>query len=111
MQQDHLDVDALKELREVMEDEFSVLIETYVKDSVMRVDSLYQALEAGDTDELRKAAHSFKGSCGNIGAQRLAEMCSQVEEAGRKGALENVSELVEHIAQEFEEVKKLMEAL
>ena len=66
-----LDSEALSELREVMEDEFDILIQTYVEDSRHRIESLRQALDAGDPTALSRAAHSFKGSCFNIGVMLL----------------------------------------
>ena len=42
----HLDEEALAELQDVMEDEFEVLIQTYLADSQDRIHSLRQALEA-----------------------------------------------------------------
>lgn len=108
---DHLDVEALTELREVMDDEFSVLIETYLKDSIMRISSIHKALEHNDADALHKAAHSFKGSCGNIGAPQLADLCRQMEESGRDGDLSNTGALLEQMTAEFEEVKSLLSKL
>ena len=58
----HLDEEALAELRDVMEDEFEVLIQTYVADSRDRIRGLQEALRADDRDAFAKTAHSFKGS-------------------------------------------------
>ena len=62
-----LDEEALAELQDVMEDEFGVLIETYLADSRTRISGLKEAADTGDAERLRKAAHSLKGSCINIG--------------------------------------------
>ena len=62
-----LDEEALAELQDVMEDEFGVLIETYLADSRTRISGLKEAVDTGDSERLRKAAHSLKGSCINIG--------------------------------------------
>ena len=67
----HLDVEALAELQDVMEDEFDVLIQTYLADSRSRIDGLKEALATADPEHFAKTAHSFKGSCINIGAPRL----------------------------------------
>src|SRR5690554_8238582 len=86
----HLDEAALAELRDVMEDEFDILIQTYISDSRDRLEALRQALSDGDPDALAKAAHSFKGSSINIGAPRLGELCHIIEQAGRDGDLDTV---------------------
>ena len=71
----HLDEEALAELRDVMEDEFEVLIQTYVADSRDRIRGLQEALRADDSDAFAKTAHSFKGSCINIGCINMDGIC------------------------------------
>lgn len=107
----HVDVDALEELKEVMEDEFDVLITTYLEDSVVRLDSLKMALGSGDPEALRKEAHSFKGSSGNIGAPILAELCRQLEDIGKEGSVEGADSLITQIASEYGEVRSIMERM
>ncbi len=85
--QPHLDHEALAELRDVMEDEFDILISTFLEDSVDRVEQLRSAAEQQDAAAFTKAAHSFKGSCINIGAPVLAEKCQEAERHGRDGDL------------------------
>ncbi len=85
--QPHLDHEALTELRDVMEDEFDTLINTFLEDSVERLSRLRSAVQQGDAVAYTKAAHSFKGSCINIGAPLLAEQCQQAERQGREGDL------------------------
>ena len=65
----HIDHQVLKGLREVMEDEYLTLVETFLTDSERRVEQLLAAKNAA---ELRMAAHSFKGSSSNMGAMVLA---------------------------------------
>lgn len=83
----HLDHEALAELRDVMEDEFDILISTFLQDSQGRLSQLRSALEHGDATAYTKAAHSLKGSCINIGAPVLAERCQEAERQGRGGDL------------------------
>ena len=106
---DHVDVEALEELKEVMEDEFSVLIETYLEDSVVRLDSLKDAVGSLDTEAVRKEAHSFKGSSGNIGAPKLADLCRRLEDMGKDGDVKDASPLLDEIVVEYQEVKSIME--
>lgn len=100
----HLDEEALAELRDVMEDEFEVLIQTYVADSRDRIRGLQEALRADDSDAFAKTAHSFKGSCINIGAPRLGDLCLRAEIAGKESRLDDASGLLDDIAREFEQV-------
>jgi HPt (histidine-containing phosphotransfer) domain-containing protein len=104
----HLDVNALNELKEVMGDEFSLLIETFLNDSVTRVETIQQALATGEADQIRRAAHSFKGSASNMGAIHLAAKCRDLEEMGKDGQLGGAEALFEEIKAEFEQVKVAM---
>ncbi|WP_017939564.1 Hpt domain-containing protein [Zestomonas thermotolerans] len=101
MDDQHLDNAVLLGLQEVMEDEYPQLLETFINDSRDRLGTLQQALGAADAQTLRLAAHSFKGSCSNMGAPLLAGLCRQLEDAARRECLEEVPALLERIAAEF----------
>ena len=125
----HLDEEALAELQDVMEDEFEVLIQTYLTDSRDRIASLKEALAAGDADAVARTAHSFKGSCNgdadavartahsfkgsciNIGAPRLGDLCQAAEQAGKVADLARAQALMADIEAEFAVVTGLLEGL
>lgn len=107
---EHLDSRVLATLQEVMEAEYPVLLETFLVDSEERVRLLQAACLSGEADQLRQAAHSFKGSCSNMGALMLAELCRQVEEAARRGQLADAPELIGCIEREFAIVRILYRA-
>lgn len=104
----HLDEEALTELQDVMEDEFDVLIETYLKDSTDRISYLRNAIGTSDADAFAKTAHSFKGSSINIGAPKLGELCLKAEEAGKDKRLDEAAEVVDAIETEFQRVEKTL---
>lgn len=104
----HLDYDALNALKEVMEDDFGFLIETYLKDSKDRLVVLHELVISENADLIRRTTHSFKGSSSNLGAVYLASLCSVVE---RKALAQNFATLhadIECIEVEFLLVKKMM---
>lgn len=74
---DRLDLTALQELQEIMEEDFALLIETFINDARERYADIEKAV--GDWQRLRRAAHAFKGSSSNIGARRLAKLCQRLE--------------------------------
>lgn len=102
----HLDPDVLSALREVMEDEFSTLIETFLADSEERLQQL--AVAVGAT-QILEAAHSFKGSSSNMGAIRLAELCHELELRAKEQNLGGIEALIAEIAREFAFVRPLYE--
>jgi HPt (histidine-containing phosphotransfer) domain-containing protein len=104
----HLDEEALTELQDVMEDEFDILIETYLKDSSDRIVYLRNAIGTSDADAFAKAAHSFKGSSINIGAPQLGALCLKAEEAGKGNRLDDAKEVVDAIESEFQHIEQTL---
>ncbi|GGE58413.1 hypothetical protein GCM10011533_08700 [Streptosporangium jomthongense] len=107
----HLDEEALAELQDVMEDEFGILIQTYLNDSRERIDNLKAAIREADADAFARTAHSFKGSCINIGAPRLGELCRDAEKAGLENRLNDAAPALEAIETEFQRVTRALESL
>lgn len=107
----HLDEEALAELQEVMDDEFEVLIHTFLTDSRERIEGLKQAVSGQDAEALAHMAHSFKGSCINIGAPQLGELCQIAESAGKEQRLDEAPETVAAIESEFRNVTHMLEGL
>lgn len=50
-----------------------------------RLDRLRNAWASGNIEEVRRVAHSLKGSAGNIGARRLYDVCRQLDTSGKSG--------------------------
>ncbi|MFP3977953.1 Hpt domain-containing protein [Marinobacter sp. KMM 10035] len=107
----HLDEEALAELQDVMEDEFETLINTYLSDSRDRIESLKKAISDGDAGALAHTAHSFKGSCINIGAPRLGALSREVEKAGQDERLSDAQPVLAAIEVEFQRVTDALHTL
>ncbi len=101
---EHVSVETLSMLKEVMEDSFNELIEMYISDSQIRIKSLNEAYAANDSECIRREAHSLKGSSGNIGASIMAELTKQIEEKGREGVLDGVDQLIDQVEEEYKEL-------
>lgn len=110
MSDSHLDQSVLASLLDVMGEEYPVLLDTFVADSEERQRHIHQAMGTADAQALRLAAHSFKGSCSNMGAPLLAGLCKQLEEAARRERLDEVPDLVEQIGREFAIVRILLKS-
>jgi histidine phosphotransfer protein HptB len=104
----HLDYDALNALKEVMEDDFLLLIETFLADSKSRVLTLQSLTHSTDSDAIRRAAHSFKGSCSNLGILHLASLCGSLEQRALEANIENFAEDLRCIEEEFVLVQKML---
>jgi HPt (histidine-containing phosphotransfer) domain-containing protein len=101
----HLNLEQLSELKEVLEDEFSVLITTYLEDAQLRQQMITAAISAKDYEAVRLAAHSLKGASANLGALMLAEICEHLEHDCRAGSYDNCEVYNQQIVEEFAIVK------
>ncbi len=107
---EHLDLNAIAELKDVMGEEFSILVETYLRDSAERLQQLKLALDENDAEGFGRTAHSFKGSCANVGARLLAEYCLTAEKMGRAGIIQDGAEIYQKIDTEFKAVDLTLRA-
>jgi HPt (histidine-containing phosphotransfer) domain-containing protein len=76
------------------------VVSLYFQSSRELLEKLRQALEQGDADTTRKAAHSLKSSSANLGARQLASLSKALEDAGRSHSLEQAGPLLERIKTE-----------
>ncbi len=61
------------------------LVENFLSSASDRVEAVKDAVGRGDNEALERAAHSLKGSCGTLGATRMAEVCSDLVTLAREG--------------------------
>lgn len=107
----HLDYTVLESLKEVMEDDFILLLETFIQDSNERIEKLQALVTSDDKDAIRRAAHSFKGSCSNVGAAQLTLLCSDLEKKALAGNLTELQNDLSVIKQEFAQVRDLLQGM
>ena len=113
---DVLDPDVVKSLRQLTPaGEPDVLVEiltVFLDDVPKRIVALRAAVVAGDAFAMQHAAHSLKGSSGNIGARALHDVCRQLDDRARSGDLARVTPLLESLATEYgrveAEIKRLL---
>ena len=87
------------------------LVETFLRLAPARLAALEKAVEDGTAAPLERAAHSFLGSCGNLGCRRMAELCAKLEVLGRSGSTKGARELVQALVAEMDVVRPHIEAL
>lgn len=98
----------LQELKDVMEDEFPLLINTYLIDAQLRLEALQKSFNYDQAEEVRRTAHSFKGSSANLGALELVELLRKMEDCGREGKLDKAEGLLVEVQREYRYVKAIM---
>jgi CheY-like chemotaxis protein len=86
------------------------VVATFLKIAPVRIAAIRKAAK-GNAAQLERAAHSFLGSCGNLGCRRMADLCARLEVLGRSGSTEGAPALASALEQEYAAVKPHLEAL
>ena len=107
---EHLDLDALNTLKPVMEDDFPLLIDTFIQDSSSRIANLRQLIQGNDADLIRRMVHSFKGSSSNLGALQLAALCAAIEKKVLAGNFNGLAADLAELEHEFAQVEQSLRA-
>lgn len=95
-------------------DVLNEVLTIFLQEVPPRIERLRTSWAGGNIQEMQRAAHSLKGSAGNIGAEALHEVCRQIDDKGRSGDLSGLPGLVETLIAEFGkvegEIHRLMKA-
>ncbi len=107
------DRSALDRIRQLDEDGSEELVRTvvthYLLESPTTLESLRTAVETSNPGDIQKLAHSLKSASANVGAVSLAELCKQMETAGRRGSTGAGPELLASIESEYTHVRTVLE--
>ncbi len=101
----------IEELKELMEDDFSLLLETYITDGDQHLLDLDKALNDNNAKNISEIAHALKGSSRNLGADALAETSMKIETMGRGADLAGIDDEVSQLKKEYQEVKDFFQRL
>ncbi len=87
------------------DDVLGELIDLFLEDAPVRLSRLKESVDQHDPNGLMQAAHSLKGSCGNLGARGMAALCANLELRARAGMLTGVEETCATLEREFAAVR------
>ena len=87
------------------------VLEQFLQDAPIHLDGIQQAFHQGDSETLMKVSHTLKGSARNIGANRLGDRCSQLEQKGRVGVSDGMEDLLTRLMSEWQETRDALEGL
>jgi HPt (histidine-containing phosphotransfer) domain-containing protein len=79
--------------------ELSALFETQTQ---LDIAGIERAAAEADSDGLRSAAHSLKGSAGCIAAQPLRKLAQLIEELGKSGSTQGTQDIIADARREVE---------
>ena len=80
----------LLSLAEVMEDEFSALMEAFTQNSTLKLKELSQAVKAENCTTTREILHFLKGSCLSVGALQLSTTLTALETLSKQASLDEI---------------------
>jgi HPt (histidine-containing phosphotransfer) domain-containing protein len=99
-------VDSLRQLTPPGEpDVLGEVLRLFLDEVPRRVARLKAAWDARNAGELQRAAHSLKGSSGNIGAHHMYEICKQLDERGTAGDFNGARHLIDALDEEYTRVE------
>jgi HPt (histidine-containing phosphotransfer) domain-containing protein len=84
------------------------LIEAFLQDADTIVEDIKQAQSMMDWPAMRKQVHTLKGNCAVFGAASLARLCKETENALDQGELENISQRVNQIENDYAQLREIL---
>ncbi len=109
-----LDPSAIANLRDLVGGEpeyLAELIDSFLEDAPVLLANMEKAVMAGDATALRLHAHSLKSNAADFGARELADLCKQLEMAGKNGEMGGTALLISQAQAVYTGVKAALEAM
>ncbi len=107
-----IDTAVLDELRSIMEDEFTEVLQLFLDESVTLMSEIHAAFEE-ETDNLTRTVHTLKSCSKNVGAMRLGDLAEKMEaflvNKDVESAKASLDELQELFTQSHLLMKKFMQ--
>lgn len=85
------------------------MIEAFVEDTPVYLESLKNAITEGDAKQTRELAHTVKGSASNFGARQVVDLSRLIEGKGAQGDLTGAQELHEQLSAAYTRLRKSLE--
>ena len=89
-----MDLKALGESLGLDEEEFIEIVEIFLESAASDIKRLEDAIIAKNSEALSEAAHSLKGSAGNLGFMEISKLSANIEDQARK---DNITDLASSI--------------
>ena len=90
------------------EEEYRELIELFIESGTSDLEHLQNAIGGGKAEEAANFAHSLKGAAGNLGLLDCYEAAKKIETEVRNGDMKNITESVQVLRKNIEEISALI---
>ena len=104
----HLDYDLVHELASLLEEDFPILVNTFIENSNQLLTKMPLSLDEGDIKTFIRDVHSLKGSSRNLGAERLANLCLNYEILANHGKIDCIDREFTEIKTELDNVSETL---
>lgn len=94
------------EVRELFEEDFVGLLQTYFTDSRQRVEVMKSAQLSNDNAGCFESSHALKGASATIGATQLVGLTGRLEAACRAHRVKDQAQLIENISLALQAVEQ-----
>lgn len=106
-----LDTTVLTDLSSIDADIVTDLVQAFVSDVPVRIDTLRVGVEARSAAAILREAHGLKGSAFAVGAVRMAALCAAIEDDAHAGRFDEAAARWGCLGSEFVEVRQALEAM
>ncbi len=107
-----IDMSAFEELKQTSGADFiTELIDAFLEEAPKLIEELRSALQEGDSETFRRAAHSLKSNSATFGASRLSELAQELEVIGRQKRLGEVQGRIEVLESRYGDVASELKGL
>jgi HPt (histidine-containing phosphotransfer) domain-containing protein len=107
-----IDQAAFAGLTELVGDDFiGELVETFFEEAPGLLAEMGRALDDGDAEAFRRAAHSLKSNSDSFGATQMASLARELEIMGRDGRLEEAGPKLPQLESAYEEATEALRKL
>lgn len=87
------------------------LITLFLDDGPAKIQAMQEGVAERDFEKMERAAHSLKGSSGNLGARQLQDTCERIQLATRKRDFKTSQLLAPQMQTQFAEVCGALQTL
>jgi CheY-like chemotaxis protein len=101
--------DFISTMGDYAEEALATLLDSFLENTPKLVSNMQTAADEGEWEDLRWSAHALKGNCELLGASRLASMCKNIEDDIRADHVGNMTNCVQEVAAEFNQVTLLLD--
>lgn len=100
-----MDLKALGESLGLDEDEFIEIVEIFLESAASDIKRLEDAIIAQNSEALSEAAHSLKGSAGNLGFTEISKLSASLEDKARKSEITDLASSIPTLSSLLETIK------